>query len=100
MAEYFNRYVVSNILPSLYLHVISDMLTSKLVYWLPRFKSLADINPQRYMANHTLQLPKTRGGYLKIEVGAPFTAVASQSLRLCFVGIVALVNDSLVGMSG
>ena len=50
------------------------------------------------MANHTLQLPKIPGGYLKIEVGI-FTPITRQLLRLCFVGIVALVNDSLVGMS-
>ena len=32
MAEYFNRYVILGILPSLYLRVIPDTLTSKLVY--------------------------------------------------------------------
>ena len=50
------------------------------------------------MANHTLHLPKTPGGYLKIEVGT--LDCSNQSITvIVFVGIVALVNDSLVGMS-
>ena len=81
MAEYFNRYVVPGMLPSLYLRVIPDMLTSKLVYngsfASSRCKPLTDIVRQLYMANHILQLPKTLGGYSKIEVRAPFTAVTA-----------------------